>query len=99
MYEINKLLHGQGACTEFSHSLFVSEIERASAASEWDFWYITNSRENPVRAPSHEVISTNAMAVNFAKNNKSHSVIMWNIPISLMVNISWKEGVTKISEL
>lgn len=31
-------------------SLFVSEIERASAASKWDFWYITNSWENPVRA-------------------------------------------------
>ena len=27
----------------------VSEIERVSAANEWDFWYKTNSCENPVR--------------------------------------------------
>ena len=51
MYEINKLLHGQGACTEFSHSLFVSEISLARCARSFDFWYITNSCENPVRAP------------------------------------------------
>ena len=32
MYEMNKLLHGQGACTGFSHSFFfVSEIERLSS--------------------------------------------------------------------
>ena len=27
----------------------VSEIERVSAANEWDFWYKTNECENPVR--------------------------------------------------
>ena len=37
MYEINKLLHGQGACTEFSHSLFVSEISLARCARSFDF--------------------------------------------------------------
>ena len=59
MYEINKLLHGQGACTEFSHSLFVSEISLARCTRSFDFWYITNSYENPVRAPvpAHKVIS------------------------------------------
>ena len=36
---------------------FVSEIERASAASKWDFWYITNSWKIPYARPAHEVIS------------------------------------------
>ena len=53
MYEINKLLHGQGACTGFSDSLFVSEISLARCACSFDFWYITNSWARL----AHEVIS------------------------------------------
>ena len=35
----------------------VSEIERVSAANEWDFWYKTNECENPVQSAFHAVIS------------------------------------------
>ena len=34
----------------------VSEIERVSAANEWDFWYKTNECENPVQSAFHAVI-------------------------------------------
>lgn len=34
----------------------VSEIERVSAANEWDFWYFTNECENPVQSAFHAVI-------------------------------------------
>ena len=34
----------------------VSEIERVSAANEWDFWYFTNECENPVQNAFHAVI-------------------------------------------
>ena len=34
----------------------VSEIERVSAANEWDFWYVNNSCVNTVRPPA-EVFS------------------------------------------
>ena len=33
-----------------------SEIERVSAANEWDFWYKTNECENPVQSAFHAVI-------------------------------------------
>ena len=33
----------------------VSEIERVSAANEWDFWYKTNECENPVQSTFHAV--------------------------------------------
>ena len=29
--------------------VFVSEIERVSAANEWDFWYVNSSCVNTVR--------------------------------------------------
>ena len=50
MYEVNKLLHGQGTCTGF-FTLVVSEISLARCAISFDFWCIINSCENPVRAP------------------------------------------------
>ena len=34
----------------------VSEIERVSAANEWDFWYKTYECENPVQSAFHAVI-------------------------------------------
>ena len=34
----------------------VSEIERVSAANEWDIWYKTNECENPVQSAFHAVI-------------------------------------------
>ena len=34
----------------------VSEIERVSAANEWDFWCKTNECENPVHSAFHAVI-------------------------------------------
>ena len=34
----------------------VSEIERVSAANEWDFWYKTSECENPVQSAFHAVI-------------------------------------------
>ena len=34
----------------------VSEIERVSAANEWDFWYKTNECENPAQSAFHAVI-------------------------------------------
>ena len=34
----------------------VSEIERVSAANEWDFWYKTNECENLVQSAFHAVI-------------------------------------------
>ena len=34
----------------------VSEIERVSAANEWDFWYKANECENPVQSAFHAEI-------------------------------------------
>ena len=34
----------------------VSEIERVSAANEWDFWYFTSECENPVQSAFHAVV-------------------------------------------
>ena len=35
----------------------VSEIERVSAANEWDFWYVNNSCVNPYARTFQEVFS------------------------------------------
>ena len=37
-------------------SIWISEIERVSAANEGDFWYFTNECENPVQSAFHAVI-------------------------------------------
>ena len=47
----------ESACTrDFHTSWEVSEMERVSAANEWDFWYKTNECENPVQSAFHAVI-------------------------------------------
>ena len=61
MYEINKLLHGQGACTGFSHSLFAVCIKKSHSLA---VLARSISATSPTRAkipyarPAHEVIST-----------------------------------------
>ena len=57
MYEINKLLHGESACKEFSHSFFVSEIERARAARSLARLISPTREKTPYARPAHEVIS------------------------------------------
>ena len=58
MYEINKLLHGQGACTEFSHSLFVSQNSLARCALARSISDTSPTRAKiPYAPPAHEVIS------------------------------------------
>ena len=62
-YKINKLLHGQGACTEFSHSLFVSENSLARCALARSISDTSPTRAKiPYARAAHEVISTSAIA-------------------------------------
>ena len=49
MYEINKLLHGKRFVRLFTLVGFVSEISLVRCAHSFDFRYLTNSCENPVR--------------------------------------------------
>ena len=44
------------ACGTFTRVGEVSDIERVSAANEWDFWYFTNECEDPVQSAFHAVI-------------------------------------------
>ena len=73
MYEINKLLYGQSACTGFSHSFFVSEIERASAARSLAR-LISPTRANiPYARPAHEVIS---MYIDHDENRTANQIYL-----------------------
>ena len=40
----------------YTRVVFVSEIERVSAANEWDFWYKNNEWVNTVRSTLHVVL-------------------------------------------
>ena len=67
MYEMNKLLHGQGACTEFSHSLFVSEIALARSISDTS----PTPAKIPYAPPAHKVISIYLICFAVEKYNKN----------------------------
>ena len=78
MYEMNKLFHRQGACTGFSHSLFVSEIALDHCA-RYNFWYMTRAKiAYPHPALSNLYVYSMIWAMT--KTERQIKFIYWTVP-------------------
>ena len=82
MYEMNKLLHGQGACTGFSHSFFLYQksSERAQLARSRS---ISPTRAKiPYARPAHEA-SNLYVYIGHDENRTANQIYLldsnWNI--------------------